>query len=349
MGADQHLMRWIRNFLKQEYKRIFRHADWNIGVAREPIQAFLKSDAIPDIDWLPHPRLGKYLADPFAVERDGKLTVLCEEFDYHSRTGLISCIEIPEAGPPTSPQVVMDFPIHVSYPYLIQHKEEIFCVPETARAREVGLYRAEEFPHEWAKVATLLEGFAGVDPTVFQHGGRWWLACTDDENGPVDKLRLWHARDLYGPWEPHEINPVKTDIHTARPAGTPFVYRGDLYRPAQDCAQTYGGRIVLNKVLRLTPAEFEEIPAVTLQPYAKSPYPDGLHTISSAGAVTLVDSKRMVLIRSAIKQSLKETILERWADAIRGHWIPRLRKLAESTESIEGEEEHGTGGLKRAG
>ena len=40
---------------------------------------------------------------------------------------------------------------------------------------------------------------------------------------------------------------VKTDVRSARPAGTPFVYQGELYRPAQDCSRTYGGSIVIHR------------------------------------------------------------------------------------------------------
>ena len=36
------------------------------------------------------------------------------------------------------------------------------------------------------------------------------------------------------------------------------MHMGRLYRPAQDCSEVYGQRIVINEVLALSPADFEE-------------------------------------------------------------------------------------------
>jgi len=75
---------------------------------------------------------------------------------------------------------------------------------------------------------------------------------------------------------------VKTDIRSARPGGTPFEYEGQLYRPAQDCSKTGGGKIVLNRVGRLTPTEFSRRTCCHRCTYADTPYQDGLHTLSAA-------------------------------------------------------------------
>src|SRR3569833_971384 len=74
-------------------------------------------------------------------------------------------------------------------------------------------------------------------------------------------LHLWYAQDILGPWTPHAANPDKTDVGSARPAGATFESDGVLYRPAQDSSHTYGGRVVINRVLALTPETFREEPA----------------------------------------------------------------------------------------
>jgi hypothetical protein len=121
--------------------------------------------------------------------------------------------------------------------------------------------------------------------------------CTRYDQGPFDRLYIWHAPDLLGPWEPHAANPVKVDLGSARPAGTPFAYRGDLYRPAQDCSRTYGGRVVINRILRLTPTDFQEELIAYVEPITDSPYVAGLHTLSSFGDLTLIDGKRFTFSR----------------------------------------------------
>lgn len=207
------------------------------------------------------------------------------------------------SGASSTPKVAIQLPYHVSYPYLFENKGEIYCVPETREAKEIGLYRSEEFPSRWRKVATLVRDFAGVDSTVFRYGRYLWLTSAD-RVGSLFRLHIWYSEDLLGPWRSHMANPVKSDIRSTRPAGTPFMYDGHLFRPAQDCSRTYGGRIVLNRVTCLEPTEFAEQQAGTLEPFADSPYPDGLHTICALENMTLVDAKRIVFARSAFKHDL---------------------------------------------
>jgi hypothetical protein len=98
---------------------------------------------------------------------------------------------------------------------------------------------------------------------------------------------------------------VKCDLRSARPAGPLFIMDGALYRPAQDCSVTYGGAVVINRVERLTPEEFVERPVRRLAPATQGPYPHGLHTLSGAGNVTLVDGKRHVLSAASVTFRLR--------------------------------------------
>ena len=159
-------------------------------------------------------------------------------------------------------------------------------------------------PDKWTKAATLIADIAAVDTTVFQHNGLWWLMCTQLEHDPTLNLFVWYAQDLFGPWKPHAGNPVKTDVRSSRPAGTPFAYNGELYRPSQDCSNSYGGRIVINRVRELTPRTFKEEVAAVVEPYADGPYPQGIHTLSAVGDMTLVDGKRYKFVASAAKSAI---------------------------------------------
>ena len=178
-------------------------------------------------------------------------------------------------------------------------------MPETADANEVALFRAVDFPHRWSKIAVLVEKLAGVDPTVFSHDGRWWLACTRKGAYEDVELWMWYAPDLLGPWTAHACNPVKTDVRGARPGGPPFVHEGILYRPAQDCSRTYGGRISIQRVIRLTPTEFAEEPVTVLEASPRSPFPDGPHTLTPVGDMVLVDGRRTVFVWPALRAFLR--------------------------------------------
>lgn len=289
------------------WRRLFRHNQWNIGVLPTPIETILASGAHADdmIRWFPvHGRDG-FLADPFGVERDGRLHLLCEYFDYGSALGRICAIEFAERRFSTRPIDALTLPVHMSYPCLVEDAGETYCVPETSSANEIALYRAVDFPHAWSKVAALVEQFPGVDPTVFRHGGRWWLTCTRRGGAEDAELWVWYAENLRGPWAPHAGNPVKIDVRGARPGGTPFYHNGTLYRPAQDCSREYGWRIVIQRVTRLTPTEFSEEPAAVLEPSRDSPFPAGRHTLSPVGDVVLIDGHRAIFAWPAFLAFLK--------------------------------------------
>jgi hypothetical protein len=298
----------MRNsLLTMAYRGLFRHADWNIGVAHAPIGAFLQPNARPLVSWFPPTKRGKFLADPFAVVRDGTTYILCEEFDYAANKGRIVSFELTDWLHPSGPKVAIELPTHISYPYLIEYQGAIYCTPETHQAREIALYKAEEFPHQWIRIASLISDFSGLDATIFQYEGRWWLTCAC-KDADLAQLFVWYAWDLLGPWTPHAGNPVKTDIRSSRPAGTPFMHDGYLHRPAQDCSRSYGGGIVLNRVTRLTPTEFEEEPVTVIEPYENGPYRDGIHTVSAAGDVTIIDGLRRRFASSALRRNVAQIL-----------------------------------------
>src|SRR6185437_12301603 len=190
-------------------------------------EAFLRPDFHPRVRWLPTPPRNRYFADPFGIVHEGGVTVLAEEYDQRTGRGHIARIE---AEVPASAEPVLRGPGHLSYPYLFHHGGEIYCIPESCESRQVRLYRLDRSLREWTEVAVLIDGFAAVDPTVFEFEGRFWLCCTDRDTCSWSTLHVFHAPDLLGPWTPHAANPVKTDVRSSRPAGRPFVHDGALYR-----------------------------------------------------------------------------------------------------------------------
>jgi len=291
------------------------HDHWNIGVIEQPIEELVHPHhARKPIRWLPTPPPGEFVADPFGLVRDGKLTVFCEHLDYGGDAiGTIAAIQ-PFSAAPLIPIKIGPVPrVHLSYPQVFEHEGRLLCIPETQGAREVALYELQRFPDEWNKVATLIPDCMIVDATLFRHGEWWWLAGASDPGGAHlgADLHLWYATDIRGPWTPHASNPVKTDVSSARPAGTPFVSEGVLYRPAQDSAQTYGARVVINRIVALTPTTFREEPASFVAPEAGGAYPDGLHTLSGAGDVTLVDGKRLAFSGAEFRRVLRRMVMRR--------------------------------------
>jgi hypothetical protein len=284
------------------WRSLFRHDQWNVGIVDRPVEHFLTANAPPEARWLAETPRAELRADPFGIARGGRRTILCEHFSYRDNRGYIVAIDpdaalerhgVAAARVSIGPQP----PVHLSYPFLFEDEGALLCVPESSEAREIALYEIERFPDRWSRVATLVEGRGYADATLFEHGGRWWLAASDvADKGANSELYLWHAPAPRGPWSPHPGNPVKIDVRSARPAGAPFSVDGVLYRPAQDCSTTYGARVVINRVALLTPDDFSEEAVASVDPDPRGPYPDGLHTLSALGDRTLIDGKRRVFV-----------------------------------------------------
>jgi hypothetical protein len=284
------------------------------------------------VRWLPTRGSHRYLADPFGVAHDHGVTILAEDYDHGTGRGYIARIEADDPGPP---EPVIRMPEHMSYPYLFQYRGELYCIPESCERRQVRLYRADPSLSTWTPVAVLIDGFAAVDSTVFEHEGRFWLLCTDQDTCSWSALHVFHAPDLLGPWSPHAANPVKTDVRSSRPAGKPFVHDGALYRPAQDCSRTYGGAVAINRVLRLTPTEFAEEVVRVIEPDADGPFPDGLHTLAAAGNVTLIDGKRMIFVNDVFRREARRRV-DKVKGLARRFWPPAVPLPRGATRGDEG-------------
>jgi hypothetical protein len=301
------------------WERLFRHPQWNVGIVERPVDELLAPGVYTgeDVGWFPlHGKRG-FLADPFAVERDGRLRIHYEYFDYETSRGRVGELELAEGGLRLVSDDALSLPTHISYPFLVDLPDGLHCVPETAEAGEVALYRVGERGAPWTKVTVLLPGVAGVDPTLFRHDDRWWLTCTRKGPSEDEELWAWHAPAIEGQWVPHALNPIKTDVRGARPAGPPFVHEGALHRPAQDCSRTYGGRVTVHRVLELTPTTFAEEQVATLEASPRSRYPVGPHTVTAIGGRVLVDGRRTVFVPVALR-----AFLSIWARDLGG----RLRR-----------------------
>lgn len=285
---------FIRRFgivCREIWRKLFFLEMWNIGFVAAPLGQILLTGRAEPVSWLRSPRRLRFLADPFAIEFQGKLHLLAEEFGYLNGKGWISQVSVQENFC-ASVRPLFTAPWHMSYPFLIRSEGKIFCVPETAEANRVLLFEARSFPDIWKEPITIIEGFAALDSTIFVHEGRWWLFCTNAAAAPEGELHGFYSQTLTGPWHPHPHNPLSCDIRSARPAGRPIVLDGILLRPGQDCSRGYGSAVTLMRIDRLTPTEFRETAMQVVVPNPTGRYPHGLHTVASLGNVTVIDGKR---------------------------------------------------------
>ena len=295
-GPVAFIAAWLRRRLRSVRARNTIEI-WNIGIApRPPLEALVKGGTIAGVTWLPHPPELTFRADPFGwIDTAGRTCIAHERFDYRAGKGTLEVAHLQSASEKLSFEPLADLPVHASYPYLMPVPGMLLCLPEVNESGRTLLFKIETEPMRLTYVATLFDDVPMSDGTIFRLGEHHWLFGTRADRDSQLRLYAWFSRAVDGPWTPHPLNPIKCDITSARPAGTPFWADGSLIRPAQDCSRSYGSAITLNRILELTPTTFREETVARILPDPNGPYPDGIHTLSFVGDSILLDGKRHVL------------------------------------------------------
>jgi len=194
------------------------------------------------------------------------------------------------------------------------------------------LLRMGESPFEWTQARHDLPSLPLIDPTLFEHDGRWWLFASLAGPAREGELHAWYAPSPFDLWTPHALNPIKIDACSARPAGAVFRAEGSLYRPGQDGAETYGRAVVLHRILRLDPEAFEEIAVARLEARADWPYRDGLHTLNVFEGHLIFDAKRHVTSLRAPLSAILERLTRKAKD--KAPAIGQVRRPAETCQRM---------------
>lgn len=116
-------------------------------------------ELIPDPSkgaWLLNPPPDQFWADPFPIERDGRVWILLEVLPFNINCGYLAAVELFEDGSHGEAQTIMNTGSHLSYPFLLEWQGELYMLPEAGASREVTLWKCEQFPDRWTKASTFL-------------------------------------------------------------------------------------------------------------------------------------------------------------------------------------------------
>ncbi len=199
------------------------------------------------------------VADPFMLRLGQTWYMFFEVLNQQTARGEIGLAVSADGLSWRYQQIVLAEPFHLSYPYVFEHDNAVYMIPESHEANSVRLYRALSFPTEWSLVCPLLEGGYFVDSSVVRHEGTWWMFTDASQNFKHDTLRLFYAHELTGPWREHPQSPiVEGDAHIARPAGRVLALDGKLIRFGQDDSPTYGRQVRAFEITELTTRGYSE-------------------------------------------------------------------------------------------
>lgn len=267
-----------------------REVRWQVSFAKTPWQ----STALSEGRLIDNPS-GRYLADPFVIQRDGRDYCFVEDFDCATQRGGISVYELEQA---TARRVGMaiDEPFHMSFPYLFEYDGALFMCPETSAHRDIRIYRCVDFPLQWQFEKALMTDVRAADTMLFERDGRWWMLTNLDpaDTGEIcsELYVFWAESPLSTVWHAHPSNPVIFDAGFARNGG--LLRDGDtVFRVSQRQGfDRYGQGSQVNEIVTLDETRYEERTVMRIDPVFR-PGLLGTHHLHSRQGVTVFDFARM--------------------------------------------------------
>ena len=273
----------------------WRDGDWNIGVLHQPMHALLDAAGSRNVRWLPNPSKGMSRMEPFGyLDAEGDFNVLYRKCSASGNDARIARLRPKPDNILKRSRSMIDSVADASYPFTLHLNSAMHAVISDLEHERVLLMKVSADNDALADPMVLVD-VALHAPTLLEHEGRWWLLGSSDPE-PDAMLRAFHSERAEGPYVEHACSPMKCDARHARPAGTPFVHEGQLYRPALDCTKANGPAVWINRVDRLDPVCFHETPLRSIDGFVATAYGRGVRTISSMGEVTLVDGLRSPVI-----------------------------------------------------
>lgn len=287
----QYWIKCVTRRIRFNLHDLFRQEDWDVAYVDAALTDFLESPQqyADQLKWFRRRRRYLYYADPFVVTTKKDTYIFFESFDTRKGKGCIKGAKRSENF--KKHYTLLEENHHLSYPFVLEHEGEVYCLPEANASQRLNLYRFNEKAMKLEQDCVLLERMRVVDPTLLQRDGKWNLFFTQ-KDFPSVKLYRYVADDLRGPYEPFFANPVKVDCADARMAGAFFEMNGVLIRPAQHCVRYYGTAVCLNRVDRLDDIAFQETLIDTIEPLPGSRFQQGLHTLNGNDTITVLDGKR---------------------------------------------------------
>ena len=302
----------LSSLIKKIYSLIFNYPSWSIYTYPKILDIFGQNSIDESmVKKVFNDRTWSFKADPFYSENENSLYF--EKFNYFLGTGKLAKYSFEDKS---IKDIKTSNNIHYSYPCIFEYEGETYLIPEGAQSNKIEIYKIQK--DSLVKANTVINDFAGVDPTIVEHNNTWYVFATDGRMGGHSYLNIFYAKNPLGEWTPHNLNPVKINLSNSRGGGSIFREGDSLIRPAQNCFPDYGTSLVFNKIEVLSHNEFKESLVGELKPAENSMF-KGIHTFSKNKESLIVDLKTneyfpfarfVTLLRARVKSDNAGLIVE---------------------------------------
>ena len=187
---------------------------------------------------------------------------------------------------------ILDESYHLSYPFIFNYNKKYYIIPESSANKTIDVYESSKFPEKWSFHKTLMKNIVGMDSTLFNKNGKWWLFTTLKKNQnqkSENELFLFYSDNpLSDKWIPHPKNPIISNIKGSRSAGKMIEKNGEILRAAQDGSIRYGYGIIFYQIIVLNEIDYQEKEVKTIYPNWDRKI-IGVHTYNKENNLTILD------------------------------------------------------------
>ncbi len=281
-------------FLKKIFHKLFYLPQYNIGIIDADISCFL-DDFQPKILWLTKPNYLKFFANPFSFSANNKTYILFQEYCQLNKRGKIMLAELLENSNKKQflgkKQLLLDNFQYLSYPFIFSQNNNIFLLCTSYKKKNLILYQIDTINLETIFIKEIFSHHEAINPTLFFYNNIYWLFYTKSDQ-PNSHLYLAYSQSLQENFMLHPQNPIKVSKVSTRPAGNIFMINNKIYRPAQNCLNSYSESIVINEITHLNSQFFSEQEVAKINNKHLNKYNLGINTI----AKTTLNNKNYTLV-----------------------------------------------------
>lgn len=221
------------------FRKMFLDGDWQIAFRKKHNNIFDYNSSFFSVKNTKQ----YWFADPMIVSEGEDTFLFCEAYDRKEEKGAIGYFKL-KNDVFSEFKVVISEKYHLSYPCVFKYSNQYYMIPESGENNTLDLYRSIQFPDQWEKCGTLLEGERLVDSTIFYYDNKYYLYSYLE--GSSYQARIYDF-DI----EKRKLRLVKNidyEFNEGRGAGYVFKYNDKWIRPVQDCKEIYGKTVLFREV-----------------------------------------------------------------------------------------------------
>ncbi len=276
-------------FLKNIYKSLTK-TDWQIVFAGNSLEDIVRGNPL-DLHVMVHDYKDRWFADPFILDvTNTEILLLAECVTDDTRRGRIALLNVNRASYRLKDMhYVLDLPTHLSFPVIVRHNGHVYVYPESGESGSLDLYEFDFNKKTLIFQETIMDKALG-DAIISDEFGNIYMFATEEPDMNGRCLSIYRKNNDKS-WILDEK--VLFDDYVARMAGEFFKVGNKIYRPAQECNESYGHGLVIQEVTSPRESDdnnwhFDEVRRM-VSPLRR--YPLCLHTLNSYKNVVVMDVK----------------------------------------------------------